>query len=284
MISLTGRAGARRIIAAGAAVGLTLGAVAIVRSQTAEAATKTTPFTLNCNALNIPQTVTTSITTTTSPDPLHSGDTVSLMIETSTPTGIALDIPVTSVGITIPIPAQVDLTKPSSVTLSGGNLTGSGSVVDGALRINMTGNTTSTTMQIPMMMISSTLKSGIGGQTINWGGPSAMDIQANLAGTPIPVACSPAASNGPVAVTPVAPDVVPTTVAPTTVAPTTVAPTTRPPTTVAPTTRPPTTVAPTTRPPTTHGPTTMKPPHEGDGGGLIALIRRLLCILFHLGC
>jgi hypothetical protein len=91
----------------------------------------------------------------------------------------------------------------------------------------------------------------------------------------------------------------PTTAPPTTSTPTTApttrppittpttAPTTRPPTTTpttAPTTRPPSTI-PSTRPPTTRPPVTVPPTTAPPaGGGLLELLKRLICLLFHIGC
>src|SRR3954470_5636433 len=190
MTSLSRRAPARRKIAAGVAVGLTLGAVAMVRTQTVHAATKTTPISLSCTILGSASTVTSTITTGYTPDPLHSGDTVVLTVETSPPSGVPLDVPVTNVGMTLPIPAQVDLTAPSSVVLSGGNLTGSASVSGSNLRIARGGpGVPAFQMQIPKMTITSKLKSGIGGQTINWSGPSNLDITATVGG-PLAVPCT----------------------------------------------------------------------------------------------
>jgi hypothetical protein len=317
MTSLSRRAPARRKIAAGVAVGLTLGAIAMVRTQTVHAATKSTPISLSCTILGSASTVTSTITTGYTPDPLHSGDTVVLTVETSPPSGVPLDVPVTNVGMTLPIPAQVDLTAPSSVVLSGGNLTGSASVSGSNLRIDMVGTgVTAFQMQIPKMTITSKLKSGIGGQTINWSGPSNLDITATVGG-PLAVPCtSPAVT---VATATVAADAPVTTVAPTTATtkpPTTVAPTTattKPPTTVAPTTattkapttvttKPPTTVAPTTattkapttvttkpattattKPPTTKPPVTT-PPTTRPPVSIPPFLQRLLCLLFHFGC
>jgi hypothetical protein len=238
MISLPGRAGARRKIAAGMAVGLTLGAIAVVHTQVVGAATKTTPVAMTCTVLGSPSAVTTNITTTFTPDPLHSGDTVVLDIVTAPPTGVPLDVPVTAVGITIPIPAQVDLSQPSSVVLTGGNLTGSSTVSGSNLRINLTGSgVTAFNLQIPKMTVTSKLKAGIGGQTINWVGPTNLDITATVIG-PLQVPCTSAGTI--VATAVVAADATTTTAAPTTA-------TTRPATTA--TTRPATTA--TTRPATT---------------------------------
>jgi hypothetical protein len=323
MISLPGGARARRKIAAGLAVGLALGAVAVVKTQSAQAVEKVTDYGFDCTLPILGQQAITTQITTTAPDSVKSGDSVMLDIKTSAPAGLTLDVTLTKVVITIPTPAQVDPAVAPQVMIMGGSLTGTSAVAAGKLTVTLTGNVMSSALQMPELMITSKLKSGIGGQTVNWAGPSNLDITASLSGISLAVPCTASAGNPPVAVTPVVADSVPTTAAPTTAAPTTAAPTTaapttaapttaapttaapttKPPTTAGPTTKPPTTAGPTTKPPTTAGPTTKppttKPPTTGRppttarptttrGGGhedpFLAFLKRIICFLFHFGC
>jgi hypothetical protein len=307
MISLPRRARTRRQIAAGMAVTLALGAVVVAKTQAVQAHEAITPYAFDCNLLGSALPITTTITTDHTPETIHAGDSVMLDVKTAPPAGITLDVPVTKVVITIPIPAQVDQTVPAQIMIMGGSLPGTGAVVGGNLVITLTGSVSSLAMQMPELMITSKLKTGIEGQTINWQGPSKLDITANVAvlGN-VNVNCTTSASNPPVAVTPVAAGTttttvpattrpattVPATTRPATTVPattrpaTTVPATTRPATTVPATTRPATTVPATTRPATTRPPTTMRPTTTRPQGGphIPDFIRRLLCRLFHIGC
>jgi hypothetical protein len=282
MISPRRRVVTRPRVAAGLAVGLALGAVAVVRTQAVEAHEVTVPYNMSCNLAGTTQAVTTNITTSHTPETLVAGGNVMLDIKTSPPAGITVDVPVTSVGITIPIPNEVDPSVAPDVMIMGGNMPGTWAKQGNNIRITLTGNVSSLNLQVPELMITVKLKSSVGGQTINWPGPSNLDITANFLGVPINVPCVAAAGNPPVASTPVSGGTTTTQAPTTTRPPTTVAPTTtRPPTTVGPTTtrqattttrqattttRTPTTAGPTTtqaptttRPPTTQAPTTTRP-------------------------
>jgi len=221
----------------------------------------------------------------------------------------APDVPVKAMKIIIPNPAEV--VSAGDIMVMGGNLKKAGQSTEGANTIlNMTADAgvTSKTIQVPELMIPVTVGPAAAGKVINFYGPNTLELTILIGTVEAPVTCTGAATNPPIlaikgvgtTTTTKAPTTT-TTMAPTTTkAPTTTttkAPTTT--TTKAPTTT--TTKAPTTT--TTAGPTTTKstttmpqhttttrmgPPttmHPGGGlGALFALLKRLICILFKIGC
>src|SRR2546430_289760 len=138
MISLPGRASARRKIAAASAVALALGAFAVAKTQSVHAAPVVTPYSMDCSLAGTQlAAVTTNITSSLTPDTVHPGDSVTLDVKTDTPAGISLDVPVIQVVMKVPVPDQLDPTANPSVMIMGGNLTGTSAVSGGNLVLTL---------------------------------------------------------------------------------------------------------------------------------------------------
>jgi len=196
MISLTKDARAPYRAIVGLAVSLTVGAT-VAYPLPAQAAT--VPYNMSCTIFGLPLgTITTDVTTSYTPEVLRPGDAVTLDVTTSKPAGVPLDVPVTGVNLTIPIPEQVDTSVPTTVALEGGNLVGTSSVSGTTITVALTGDTTAFSLEIPRLLITSTLEAGTEGQTINWMGPTSLDIAATVT-IPLQIPCTAAADNQPVA-------------------------------------------------------------------------------------
>jgi hypothetical protein len=151
---------------------LALGGVAFAHGQVVQAAESTYP--VSCTTLG---NLDVAISASSDPAVATAGGSINFNTSASLPPQ-TLAIAVTRATLTFPVPAQVQV---SDVMFMGGNLQGVVTTNTATtLVLTFTGNQPLSNLQIPSLMIMGRVRAGTEGQTIRWGGPTAITVTTSL--------------------------------------------------------------------------------------------------------